>query len=105
MRIITFLTDDPECPIWQRAVARIRAPVIGVGGKAVLGWHPIIIYGPDREAARLTAAAWLEEAARRWAALSPPKRKAAIKEAAAGYETEIDFGEPVGEVVDDGEAI
>lgn len=66
-------------------VARIRAPGVGVGGKTVEMWHPVIFEAPSAEAVRAAAQSWWDDEA---AKHRPDGRKVKRKtmEAAPGTE-------------------
>lgn len=85
MKIIVYTTDDPEAPENARALARIRCPMIGKGGKMAVGWGPVVHMAATPEAARDEIQAWWDTEEARYRKLTPKGRNRAVAEAASGY--------------------
>lgn len=61
MDVFTYASSDPDCPAGDRALARIRCAMEGKGGKATLGWHPVLITAATEAEARAVAERWWAE--------------------------------------------
>lgn len=55
MNIITFTTEDPECPENARAIAYIRMLMPGKSHKMAMDWLPVMFPGATPEEARASA--------------------------------------------------
>lgn len=106
--IHTFTSDDPDLDPRERAVAQIRMPMVGRGGKVSMQWNPVIFRGATAEDARSQAARWWEAEVAEWRALKDKGRQRRTAEAEAGerHLPAAFLGEPAApSFVDDEEAV